>query len=157
MCSDHEVFFTRFFPVSVLSKKYMICQPNLVFVGMLPVQWRLLNEVVHPAGQGGPSYRPVTHYELKAAAANRTVWDFEFLLTTSPSLELSDRALWYILHTKPTTLLFIRLRWSQSLLSQPSITKNWMLPKIRQLYENLCTLLVRSWARVSILLLSVIR
>lgn len=55
----------------------------VVFVreGKQAIQWRLLQEVVHPAGQNGPSYRPVTRYEMKAAAANRTVWDFEFSLS----------------------------------------------------------------------------
>ena len=38
------------------------------------MQWRLLREVVHPAEQGGPSYRPATHYKMKSVAANRTVW-----------------------------------------------------------------------------------
>jgi len=46
-------------------------------------QWQLVNELNHPAGLNGPSYRPVTHYERKAAEAGRPVVDLEYRLTES--------------------------------------------------------------------------
>ena len=63
---------------------YYIYNNSTCFIRLESVsrpQWQLVSESLHPAALDGPAYRPVTHYERKAAEAGRPVADLEFRLT----------------------------------------------------------------------------